>query len=254
MIHDLIYEGIITMLLENKLIVITGASRGIGLSVAEKCLFEGARVIADYKNELSGLQSLIEKYGKDKVITIKANVAIASEVQAMIEQIGIVNSCVDGIVCNAGIITRTPDWKDFPLEDWETVIKTNLIGTWNVVRYGVDLMNKGGSIVNVSSIYGMHPEAAVLPYSISKASVNAFTQAISKAIAPNIRINAVMPGNTLTNMVPGESEQVKIEDMTLLNRSANASEIANVIAFLLSDESSYMTGNLIHVDGGFHVI
>ena len=242
------------MLLENKAILITGASRGIGLSVAEKCLAEGAIVAANYKTELFGLESLIEKYGEDKVIAIKANVAVASEVSSMIEQIERTNGCLDGIVCNAGVITRTLDWRDFPTDDWEKVIGTNLLGAWNVIRFGVALMNKGGSIVNVSSIYGMYPDAKALPYSISKAAVNALTQALSKEVAPSIRINSIMPGNTITNMMPDESEKKKIEEMTLLKRSANANEIANAIAFLLSEESSYMTGNLIHVDGGFHVI
>lgn len=242
------------MLLENKVILITGASRGIGLSVAEKCLAKGAIVVANYKTELFGLESLIEKYGEDKVIAIRANVAVASEVSSMIKQIEITNAYIDGIVCNAGVITRTPDWRDFLADDWEKVIGTNLLGTWNIIRFGVALMNRGGSIVNVSSIYGMHPEAKALPYSISKAAVNALTQALSKELAPNIRINSIMPGNTITSMVPDESEQKKIEEMTLLKRTANANEIANAIVFLLSEESSYMTGNLIHVDGGFHII
>ena len=239
------------MLLENKNILITGASRGIGLAVAERCLAEGARVVANYKNTSSSVFSLVEKYGEDRVLASRADISIASEVRGLVDGVRDAFQQLDGIVCNAGIITRTPDWKNISSEDWGRVIDTNLIGAWNVIRYGLELMEAGGSIVNISSIYGIAPEAKTLPYSVSKAAVIALTQALAKEVAPKVRINAILPGNTLTSMVPEPSEQTAIEERTLLKRSAAPTEIANAVVFLLSDSSSYMTGNIIPVDGGY---
>lgn len=241
-------------MLKDKIILITGSSRGIGLSVAEKCLSENAIVIANYRNESLGINKLLEKYGDERIIAIKADISISREVEFMTKKIKEKFSSIDGVVNNAGIISRTPDWKDIPMEDWEKIMSTNFFGTWNMIRYGIELMKNGGSIVNISSIYGAFPEANVLPYSISKAAINALTQAIAKEISPSVRINSIMPGNTLTNMVPSDNEIKAIEDKTLLKRSANASEIANAVVYLLSDASSYMTGCLIPIDGGYHLI
>lgn len=239
------------MLLENKTILVTGASRGIGLSVVEKCLMEGARVAANYRYTSSSIESLIERYGKDRVLAARADVSLASEVCRMTDSIRDSFQRLDGIVCNAGVITRTPDWRSIPLDDWMYVFNTNLIGTWNVICSGIELMGEGGSIVNISSIYGLMPEAKTLPYSVSKAAVIALTQALAKEVAPKVRVNAVLPGNTLTSMVPDAAGQASIEERTLLKRSAVASEIADAIVFLLSDASSYMTGSIVPVDGGY---
>ena len=242
------------MLLENKIILITGGSRGIGKAVAEKCLKEGAKVVIDYKNSCEKIEMLVKEYGEDKIITYKADVSNADDIKQMVTYVKEVFGHLDGIVNNAGIITRTYDWKNISLQDWNTNIGTNLIGSWNVIRFGVDIMEKGGSIVNVSSIYGMFPEADELTYSISKAGVEAMTQALAKKLAPNIRVNAIAPGNTLTEMIPDSEKLHQIEEKTLLKRSAKPNEIANTIVYLLSEQSSYITGCIIQVDGGYHVI
>ena len=241
------------MLLKDKVILITGASRGIGLEVAKKCLAEGARIAANSRGEAPEIAALVGAYGKGKVLFAKADVSVASDVCRMMELVRSSFLRLDGIVNNAGIITRSPDWKNIPQEDWSTVLNTNLLGVWNVIRFGIELMNNGGSIVNISSIYGAKPEAKALPYSASKAAVIALTQALAKETAPDIRINAVLPGNTLTSMVPDSSEQKQIEKRTLMKRSASAAEIAAAIVFLLSDASSYMTGSILPVDGGYGI-
>lgn len=242
------------MLLKDKVILITGGSRGIGKAVVEKCLSEGANVIIDYKNNCEKVKKLVQEYGKDKVITYKADVSNPEEVSKMIDYVKKTFGHLDGIVNNAGIITRTHDWKNISLDDWNDNINTNLLGSWNLMRFGVDIMNTGSSIVNVSSIYGMFPESDELSYSISKAGVEAMTQALAKKLAPNIRVNAIAPGNTLTEMIPNSERLNQIEEKTLLKRSAKPSEIANAIAYLLSEQSSYITGCIIPVDGGYHVI
>ncbi len=239
------------MLLENKIILVTGASRGIGTAIAEQCLLEGATIIGNYKTDISCLASLAEQFGEERVFIIQADVAAADEVKSMIETAAMKFGHLDGLVCNAGIITRSPDWKKIPFSDWEDVFQTNLIGVWNTIRYGVDHMKEGGSIISISSIYGTSPDIYSLPYSVSKAAVESLTKAIAKELAPRIRVNSVSPGNTLTSMVPEESVQREIEKKTLLKRSAQPVEIAKAVVFLLSEASSYIVGNVLHVDGGY---
>lgn len=242
------------MILKNKVILITGGSRGIGKATAEECLKNGANVIINYKNNCERVEPLFDLYSKNKLLTYKADVSDINGVKKMMNEIKEKFGHLDGIVNNAGIITRTYDWKDISLQDWNENINTNLLGMWNIVRFGVDIMQSKGSIVNVSSIYGKFPETEELSYSISKAGVEALTYALSKRLSPNIRVNAIAPGNTITEMIPETQRIKKIEEKTLLKRSANTIEIANAIVYLLSEKSSYITGCIIPVDGGYHVI
>lgn len=241
------------MILNKKNVLITGASHGIGYVSAKKCLLEGANVILNYHNDFVD-NYLLHFSEENRLHFVKADVSIPEEVQKMMTEIRCKYGHLDGIVNNAGIISRTPNWKEIPFEDWERITNTNLKGVWNVIRYGEDLMINGGSIVNISSIFGLFPEADELTYSISKAGVNAMTLALAKKLAPKIRVNAIAPGNTLTSMVPDSKKLQNIEDKTLLKRSAQPEEIVNSIIYLLSDNSSYITGNIITVDGGYHVI
>lgn len=106
------------MLLENKIILITGGSRGIGKAIAEKCLKDGAKVVIDYKNSCKKIETLVKEYGNDKIITYKADVSNVDDVKQMITYVKKVFGHLDGIVNNAGIITRTYDWKNITLQDW----------------------------------------------------------------------------------------------------------------------------------------
>lgn len=233
--------------------MITGASRGIGLSTTKKCLEYGFRVIANYRSYNDELELLKADYGNDRIIICQTDVADPIGVKRMFEQSKTQFGELDGIVCNAGIIKRTSDWREISAYDWFDTINVNLIGTWNIIRYGVDFLHNNSSIVTVSSIYGLHPETSVLPYSVSKAAVIAMTQALAKELSP-IRVNSVAPGNTLTSMIPEEQKLKAIEEKTQLKRSARPDEIADSIIYLLSDESSYLTGCVIPIDGGYHLI
>lgn len=242
------------MLLENKIILITGASGGIGQMTVKRCLAEGAQVIANYRTRNKIITAWEKRFDTERILTFQADVSLEEQVLQMMKAVKEKFGHLDGIVNNAGIITRTFDWKDISIEDWHQNFDTNLIGTWNVIRYGTDLMKTGGSIVNISSIYGLFPESDALSYSISKASVDALTQVLAKKLAPQIRVNAIAPGNTLTHMVPDTQTRIGIEEKTLLKRSAVPKEIANTIIYLLSDLSTYVTGTIMPVDGGYHVI
>ena len=129
------------MFLKNKVVLITGGSRGIGKAVAEKCLSEGANVIINYKTSCEKVKKLVQEYGKDKVITYKADVSNPEQVSKMIDYVKKTFGHLDGIVNNAGIITRTHNWKNISLDDWKDNINTNLLGSWNLIRFGVDIMN-----------------------------------------------------------------------------------------------------------------
>ena len=243
------------MLLKNKNILVTGAARGIGNVTAVKCLEEGANVILNYRAKNVMTDNITSSSGyNQKLYLIQADVSSPDDVSNMMGKIKKKYGKIDGIVNNAGVISRTKDWKNIPYEDWKRMIDTNLLGVWNVIRFGEELMKKGGSIVNVSSIYGLFPEADELTYSISKAGVNAITLALAKKLAPDIRVNSIAPGNTITSMIPCPDKLKNIENNTLLKRSAEPIEIANSIVYLLSDLSTYITGNIIAVDGGYHVI
>lgn len=237
------------MLLRDKVILVTGSSRGIGKAVSDKCLACGATVIANYRKKNDYIYSI-----ENQILTINADISNTEDVVQMMNTIKKEYGHLDGIVNNAAIISRTPDWKNIPEKDWIDVINTNIIGMWNIIRFGAELMYNGGSIVNISSIYGLFPDPKTLTYSISKSGVIALTQALAKELSPKIRINAITPGNTLTQMIPDDETLSIIEGKTLLKRSAQPDEIANTIAFLLSDQSSYITGAIIPVDGGYHII
>lgn len=242
------------MLLDGKIILITGASKGIGKTTVLKCLSEGAIVVANYRSDFNFDGYFDTIHVEKQLQFIKADVRSASDVMLMIREIQDNFGRLDGIVNNAGVITRTINWKEIKDSDWKYNLDTNVIGMWNVIRRGVELMPKGGSIVNISSIYGTYPEADELTYSVSKAGVNALTIALAKKLSPQIRVNAVSPGNTLTSMVPNKEVMCAIEKKTLLKRSAQPIEIANTVAYLLSDQSSYITGSILEVDGGYHVV
>lgn len=241
-------------MLRDKIILVTGSSRGIGQAIVQNCLNNEATVIANYRNETPFIANLEKDYGSERCMIFSADISIDEEVSTMIRKIENKFGHIDGIVNNAGVISRSPNWKSIHHSEWLDTINTNVIGAWNVLRYGTEIMNDNGSIVNIASIYGMYPDSKTLTYSISKAGIIALTQALAKELSPKIRINAITPGNTLTQMTPDLKTQNMIENKTLLKRSAKANEIANVAVFLLSNYSSYITGSIIPVDGGYHII
>lgn len=229
----------------------TGASKGIGAAITARCLEEGGSVVACYRTYSDSLSWVESQHASERFLPIYADVTNAKDVAEMMQKIKLQFGHLDGIVNNAGVITRTYDWKDISNDDWWNNYNTNVVGPWNIIRQGIDLMFNGASIVNISSIYSEAPENEALSYSVSKAGLDALTTALAKKLAPKIRVNAIQPGNTLTSMVPDEDKQTHIENRTLLKRSAHPDEIAATVVFLLSDMSSYMTGSVIPVDGGY---
>ncbi len=241
---------------EGRVAIITGGSRGIGRAIAELLASRGADlVIADYQIDLanSTASEIAEQTGQ-KVIAVEVDVSKLEMAQKMskvvVEQFG----KIDILVNNAGI-TRDDLLMRMKEEDWDDVININLKGAWNCSKAVIRPMMKKryGRIVNISSVSGQAGQAGQTNYSASKAGLIGFTKAMAREVATRgIAVNAVAPGfipTALTNELPGELKDY-ILSATPMGRMGTPEEIAFAVAFLASDEASYITGQVLGVDGG----
>lgn len=242
--------------MNKKVVLITGASSGIGASTAIKFAKENFDVIINYNTNKKGAEKVLEitkSYGS-KAMIIKADVSNENEIKEMIRKVIEYYGHIDVLVNNAGV-AYDDEFFDHTVDNFKKILDTNLVGMFfisqQVSKY---MLEKGsGTIINISSNNGID---CFNPYSIdydaSKAGVISLTYNLAKALAPTIRVNAVAPGWTKTpsvmKMLPEllEEERQKI----LLERLAEPEEIANVIYFLASDSASYINGEVIRVDGG----
>ena len=241
---------------ENKTVFVTGGSRGIGKEVALKFAENGYNVVINYvssKTNVEELKSEFESKGV-KALVMQADVtdkeAIDNLVKKAIEEFG----SIEVLVNNAGI-TRDNLLMRMSEEEFDKVIEINLKGTYIVTKSVTKYMMKKrkGSIINLSSVVGVAGNAGQCNYSASKAGIIGFTKSIAKELASrNIRSNAVAPGFIETDMTAVLSDEIKenIHNQIPLKRMGTAKEVANLIYFLGSDESSYITGQVINVDGG----
>lgn len=236
--------------------IVTGASRGIGREIALKLAQEGAKVVVNYSGSKEKAEAvaaeIIAKGGE--AIVHQANVANADEVKGLVDATMAAFGSVDILVNNAGI-TRDNLIMRMKEEDWDAVIDTNLKSVFLCTKAVSRQMMKqrSGSIVNVASIVGVAGNAGQANYVASKAGVIGLTKTTAKEFAArHIRVNAVAPGFIETEMTDVLPEDVKETMLTQipLAKLGQAKEIANVVAFLASDEASYMTGQTLHVDGG----
>lgn len=249
------------MLLQNKVAIVTGGARGIGYAVARRFLSEGAKVvIADIEDEL------VEEAAKD-LASIGEVLAIACDVGERLDVRNLIAATIDAfgqidvLVNNAGILIGG-DFLEIEEEDFDRVLRVNLKGAFlvaqAVARHMVERVEAGatpGSIVNMSSINAVFAIPNQVPYSISKGGIAQLTKAAALSLAPHgIRVNAVGPGSIATEMlqkVAADPEARKtILSRTPLGRLGDPAEIAAVVAFLASDEASYVTGQTIYADGG----
>ena len=244
------------MLLEGKTAIVTGASGGIGKAVAIALAKEGAAVAVHFHgNEEKALlvkKEIEEAGGKAEIF--RANVADFEECNALVKAVAKTFGSIDILVNNAGI-TKDMLLMRMKKEDFEQVIDTNLVGTFNVTKNVVPYMMKArsGRIINISSVVGISGNAGQTNYSASKAGIIGFTKSLAKEIASrNILVNAVAPGFIETNMTDVLKDDVKqeIAKNIPLKRMGTTQEIANVAYFLGCEESSYITGQVINIDGG----
>lgn len=240
----------------DKCALITGATRGIGKQIAITLAKQGYNIALNYRKENEELENTkkeIEKIGV-QILAVKGDVANFEDCENFVKQVIERFGQIDVLVNNAGI-TKDMLLMRMKKEDFEQVIDTNLVGTFNVTKNVVPYMMKArsGRIINISSVVGISGNAGQTNYSASKAGIIGFTKSLAKEIASrNILVNAVAPGFIETNMTDVLKDDVKqeIAQNIPLKRMGTAQDVANVVKFLASDDSSYITGQVINVDGG----
>jgi len=243
-------------MLQGKCAVITGASRGIGREIAIKYAKEGANIVLNYRNsetEALQLKEELDKLGSDTLI-VKANVSNFEEAEKLIKEAKEVFGRVDILVNNAGI-TKDNLIMRMKEEDFDSVIDVNLKGAFNCLKAVTPIMirQKTGKIINMSSVVGVIGNAGQVNYCASKAGLIGMTKSLAREIGgKNINVNAIAPGFIDTDMtkVLSEDQKKNIMSQVPLKRLGQAEDIANLALFLASNQSDYITGQVIHVDGG----
>lgn len=243
------------MALAGKVAVVTGAAQGIGRAIAEALAEDGADiVVADLDPGRSQeTVTAIQKLGR-RALTVKVNVAEWNDVKAMAEQVIREWGKIDILVNNAGI-TRDGLLMRMKEDDWNLVLQVNLNGTFHCTKAVLLPMTKQryGRIVNIASIVGVMGNAGQANYAASKAAVIGFTKTVAREYASRaVTVNAVAPGFIDTAMTQGLSAEVKdtLQKQIPLGRLGQPSDIAAAVRFLASDEAAYITGHVLHVNGG----
>ena len=237
--------------------LITGAGRGIGRATAVRLAADGARIAINYKGNTAAAEETkrsVEAAGSQGVL-IQGDVSVDAEAERIVKDaLAFGGGKLDILVNNAGI-TRDNLLLRMSAEDWDAVLDLNLRGAFLVTKAALRPMMKqrGGRIVNVSSIAGVMGNAGQANYSAAKAGLIAFTKTVAREMASrNITANAVAPGfvpTDLTSIVPKDVQDAMLAQIPLA-RFGTAEDVANAIAFLASDEASYITGQVLVVDGG----
>lgn len=240
----------------DKVAFVTGGTRGIGKQIAINLAKAGYDIAINYRNENEALRETqieIERQGA-KCFSVRGDVSVFEDCEKMVKDIINEFGKIDVLVNNAGI-TRDMLILRMKEKDFSDVINVNLIGTFNVTKNVVPYMTKkrNGRIINISSVVGISGNAGQTNYSSSKAGIIGFTKSLAKELGSrNILVNAVAPGFIKTQMTDVLKNEVKeeISKNIPLKRIGNAEDVANVVEFLASDKSSYITGQVINVDGG----
>jgi 3-oxoacyl-[acyl-carrier protein] reductase len=247
------------MSLQGRIAVVTGAAQGIGRAIAESLAAAGADiVVADLDPGRSQeTVAAVEKLGR-KALSVKVNVADSNETKSLVEQVIKAWGKIDILVNNAGI-TRDGLLLRMKDEDWNLVMQVNLNGTFNCTKAVLQPMTKQryGRIVNIASIVGVMGNAGQANYAASKAAVIGFTKTVGREYASrNVTVNAVAPGFIDTAMTHGLPPEVKdtLQKQIPLGRLGRPEDIAAAVRFLASEDAAYITGHVLHVNGGMLMV
>jgi 3-oxoacyl-[acyl-carrier protein] reductase len=240
--------------LENKVAIVTGGARGIGKAIAQKLSQEGAAiVICDLLEEITAAAEELRSEGAN-VLPLKVDVTSSESVESMVQTAVEKLGRVDILVNNAGIV-RDALLVRMKESDWDAVLAVNLKGAFNCSKAVARPMmkQKSGKIVNIASVMGLIGNVGQANYSASKAGVIGLTKSAAKELGRRgINVNAVAPGYIVSKMTESlpESEKKKVLDLIPLGLLGYPEDVANVVAFLVSDSARYITGQVIPVDGG----
>lgn len=238
-------------------VLITGASRGIGAETARRFAREGWAVAVNFHSSRSEAEKLVQKLSNRgaKAIPIQADVSGSVQAERMVQEAEEALGPLDALVCNAGVALPQQLLTDTTDEQWRRVMSVDLDGVFYTLRAAVPGMvrRKRGAIVTVSSMWGVTGGSCEAPYSAAKAGVIGLTRALAKELGPShIRVNCVAPGVTGTEMNGHLSldDLAALEDETPLGRIGTPEEVAQAIYYLASDRASFITGQVLRVDGG----
>jgi len=245
--------------IKNKVVIISGGSRGIGRACCLAFARAGAKVVFTYKNSRAEAEALVKEIEKLKteVLPLQADVKDFDQCKKVSEKTRETFKTIDILINNAGI-TRDKALMMMRKEDWQDVIDTNLGGTFNMTRHCITtfLKQKKGCIINISSVSGIAGIARQTNYSASKAGIIGFTRSLAKETASyGVRVNAVCPGFIDTDMVNSIREDIKetIKESIPVKRLGTAEEVAGLCLYLAGEKAAYITGEIIKMDGGLTV-
>lgn len=241
----------------NKVIIVTGASKGIGKEISKELAKKGNTIIANYnksEKEIKELQQELEKQNI-KIDIYKADVSKREEAANLVKDTIQNYGKIDVLINNAGI-SQIKEFTQITDEDWNNMINTNLNSVFYMSQEACHNMihNKKGCIINISSIWGITGASCEVHYSVSKAGVDALTKALAKELGPsNIRVNSIAPGiiNTQMNAHLSEEEKQNIEEEIPLEKIGKAIDIERCVEWLIKDE--YTTGQVISINGGWNI-
>jgi 3-oxoacyl-[acyl-carrier protein] reductase len=240
--------------LKNKIVFITGASRGIGAATAILLAKEGCDIFLGYHNRFEDAEKVATEIRrmKRKVWLVKVDISNENDVGIAAEEIRNIVSSIDVLIVNAGFNIITP-FEELSNEEWDKIIDVNLNGSFYVVNSLKNNINRNGTIILVSSAAAHTGAPHHMHYAAAKAGLINFTRSLAKAMAPEVRVNCIAPGLTKTDMgrkTIGFLPDDYLENNLLARRAANPLEIANVIAFMASPLSGFIYGETININGG----
>lgn len=239
------------MLLQDKVAIVTGGSRGIGRAIVLDLVDNGAKVLFTYLKSSEAADKLVSEL-KGKVKTVKSDSRNYNEARSVVEDA--INSFgrLDILVNNAGIV-KDKALMMMDVSEWQEVIDTNLTGYFNMAKACIVTMmkQKSGNIVNISSVAGVAGMARQVNYSSAKAGIIGLTKSLAKEVAGyNVRVNAVAPGYIETDMTKDLKQKETLEKFIPMARFGKPEEVARAVSFLASDRSNYITGQIVKIDGG----